>query len=50
MQTSESSLLTSMMTSIQRKYGYVDTSLMKKVNGKYTGPDMYNENRKPPVG
>jgi len=50
MQTSESSFLTSMMTSIQRKYSYEDTSLMKKVNGKYTGLNMYNENRKPPVG
>jgi hypothetical protein len=34
---------------IQRKYGYVDTSLLKKVNGKYTGLDMYAENRRPPT-
>lgn len=34
---------------IQKKYGYVDTSLLKKVNGKYTGLDMYIENRKPPT-
>lgn len=42
MQTNGSSSLTSMMTSIQRKYGYVDTYLMKKVNGKYTGLNIYN--------
>ncbi|MEO8172829.1 MAG: hypothetical protein ABI581_07090 [Sediminibacterium sp.] len=34
---------------IQRKYGYVDTSLLKKINGKYTGIDMYAENRRPPT-
>jgi hypothetical protein len=34
---------------IQRKYGYVDTSLLKKINGKYTGLDMYAENRRPPT-
>lgn len=34
--------------SIQKKYSYVDTSLLKKVNGKYTGLDMYIENRRPP--
>ncbi len=40
MQTSGSSSIISLMTSIKRKYGYVDTSLMKKVNGKYTGFKM----------
>ena len=34
---------------IQRKYGYVDTSLLKKINGKYTGLDMYAESRRPPT-
>ncbi|MDB5210249.1 MAG: hypothetical protein JWQ30_1076 [Sediminibacterium sp.] len=32
---------------IQRKYGFVDTTMLKKVNGKYTGMDMYSENRRP---
>lgn len=34
---------------IQRRYGYVDTALLKKVNGKYTGLDMYAESRRPPT-
>lgn len=34
---------------IQRKYGYVDTVLLKKINGKYTGLDMYAESRRPPT-
>jgi hypothetical protein len=34
---------------IQRKYGYVDTSMLKKINGKYTGLDMYAESRRPPT-
>lgn len=34
---------------IQRKYGYVDTFLLKKINGKYTGLDMYAESRRPPT-
>ncbi len=34
---------------IQRKYGYVDTSVLKKINGKYTGLDMYAESRRPPT-
>ncbi len=32
---------------IQRKYGYVDTSVLKKIKGKYTGISFYAENRKP---
>jgi len=32
---------------IQKKYGYVDTAMLKKINGKYTGLDMYSETRKP---
>ena len=32
---------------IQRKYGYVDTSVLKKIDGKYTGISFYAENRKP---
>lgn len=34
--------------SIQKKYGYVDTSVLKKIEGRYTGVDMYSENRRPP--
>ncbi|MES2331532.1 MAG: hypothetical protein V4539_18145 [Bacteroidota bacterium] len=34
---------------IQRKYGYVDTTMLKKINGKYTGMDMYTESRRPPT-
>ncbi|MES2374612.1 MAG: hypothetical protein V4557_18695 [Bacteroidota bacterium] len=34
---------------IQRKYGYVDTTMLKKINGKYTGLDMYAESRRPPT-
>lgn len=34
---------------IYRRFGYVDTSLLKKVNGKFTGVDIYNETRKPPM-
>jgi hypothetical protein len=33
---------------IQKKFGFVDTGLLKKVGGKYTGIDMYIENRRPP--
>lgn len=34
--------------SIQRKYGLVDTASMKKIDGKYTGIDIFTETRKPP--
>jgi hypothetical protein len=34
---------------IQRMYGYVDTTILKKINGKYTGLDIYNETHKPPM-
>lgn len=34
--------------SIQKKYGYVDTSVLKKVDGRFTGIDIYSENRRPP--
>lgn len=34
---------------IQKSYGYVDTAVLKKINGKYAGLDMYIENRKPPT-
>lgn len=34
--------------SIQKKYGYVDTTVLKKIEGRYTGVDMYSENRRPP--
>ena len=34
---------------LQRTYGYVDTAMLKKINGKYAGLDMYIENRKPPT-
>lgn len=30
---------------IQRKYGYVDTTLMKKIGDRYTSIDIFNENR-----
>lgn len=33
---------------IQKKFGFVDTGMLKKVSGKYTGIDMYIENRRPP--
>lgn len=33
---------------IQKKFGIVDTGMLKKVDGKYTGIDMYIENRRPP--
>lgn len=33
---------------IQKKYGFVDTGILKKIGGKYTGIDMYIENRRPP--
>lgn len=33
--------------SIQKKYGYVDTTVLKKIEGRYTGVDMYSENRRP---
>jgi len=33
---------------IQKKFGFVDTGILKKVKGKYTGIDMYIENRRPP--
>ncbi len=35
--------------SIYRKYGYVDTSLLKKIDGRYTGIDMFTENRRLPT-
>lgn len=34
---------------IQKSYGYVDTAVLKKINGKYAGLDMYIENRKLPT-
>ncbi len=33
---------------IQKRYGIVDTSVLRKINGKYTGLDLYSENRRPP--
>ena len=33
---------------IQKKFGIVDTGMLKKVAGKYSGIDMYIENRRPP--
>ena len=33
---------------IQKKFGFVDTGILKKVDGKYTGIDIYIENRRPP--
>lgn len=33
---------------LQKKYGYIDTSELKKINGKYAGLNLYVENRKPP--
>jgi hypothetical protein len=33
--------------SIGKKYGYVDTSFLKKIDGKFTGISFYAENRKP---
>lgn len=33
---------------IQKKYGYVDTTVLKKVDGRFTGIDIYSENRRPP--
>lgn len=33
---------------IQKKFGFVDTGILKKNAGKYTGIDMYIENRRPP--
>ncbi len=35
--------------SIYKKYGYVDTSLLKKIDGRYTGIDMFTENRRLPT-
>ena len=32
---------------IYKKYGYVDTSVLKKIDGKYAGLDMYSGSRKP---
>lgn len=34
---------------IQKIYGYIDTSVLKKINGKYTGIDLYTESRRPPT-
>lgn len=31
--------------SIQRKYGYVDTAFVKKTDDRYTGIDIFSENR-----
>jgi len=33
---------------LQKKYGYIDTSELKKINGKYAGLNLYIENRRPP--
>lgn len=33
---------------IQKVYGYVDTAVLKKINGKYAGIDLYTESRRPP--
>jgi hypothetical protein len=33
---------------IQKRFGYVDTQNLKKINGKYTGLELYIENRCPP--
>ncbi|MFZ6022887.1 MAG: hypothetical protein ACOYVG_00355 [Bacteroidota bacterium] len=33
---------------LQKKYGYIDTSELKKINGKYAGLNLYVENRRPP--
>ena len=35
--------------SIQRKYGYVDTLYMKKSNDRYSGIDIFSENRMLPT-
>lgn len=34
---------------IQRKYGYVDPMLMKKMGDRYAGIDIFSENRLPPT-
>jgi hypothetical protein len=34
---------------IQKVYGYVDTAVLKKINGKYAGIDLYTESRRPPT-
>ena len=33
---------------LHKKFGYIDTSELKKINGKYTGLNLYVENRRPP--
>lgn len=33
---------------LQKKYGYIDTSELKKIDGKYAGLSLYVENRRPP--
>lgn len=33
---------------IQKKFGFVDTGVLKKVKNRYTGVDLYIENRRPP--
>ncbi|MBL0884652.1 MAG: hypothetical protein IBJ16_15125 [Chitinophagaceae bacterium] len=33
---------------IQKKFGFVDTGILKKNAGKYSGIDLYIENRRPP--
>lgn len=33
---------------LQKRYGFVDTSELKKINGKYAGINLYVENRRPP--
>lgn len=33
---------------LQKKYGYIDTSSLKKINGQFAGLNLYVENRRPP--
>lgn len=33
---------------LQKKYGYIDTASLKKINGEYAGLNLYVENRRPP--
>lgn len=33
--------------SIVKKYGFVDTNLLKKMDGNYTGFDMFSDTRRP---
>lgn len=34
--------------SIVKKYGFLDTNSLKKIDGMYTGLDMFSETRRPP--